>query len=730
MNFRLPLAATLAAVFAVTASVADAQEQLLWSRPWSNYTTIPSRTWTAPLEDVEAADDFDVQGTITRVVFEADGCFGCQVPTVSGATLRFYSWNNGTPGALQHQVDVAAPSPLLLFNPQLPTTVEMRLPTPFLATGRHFVSMQVHFQGSGHWGVWSSSVGNPTLSWTKVRNNLTGGQWTTPNVNPAIAQQLFADMTFSVFGMPAGAGPQLPIPCQTWSELPTAIPPATTFAAWRAVKAFAADDAWAVGDKLMPSSGITGSMTVTMHWDGSAWSEVPSPNPGPVGLENTLLYAVDGVASSDLWAAGLYTRSSGGGWTGPQVFAMHWDGAAWTPPPNLPMPNNSVGAGVTGSRVFDIKALASNDVWFVGFWIDVVSSASGLTTRPGLLMRWDGSGMQQTILPIVTGVGSQSFAAVDASGPNDVWVVGGAASSGSAAGTSVPVVFRFDGANWTHTPCAVPSLPGWRLDLYDVAAPAPNDVFVFGVMSTQSPTPQSQYFVSHWDGSAWTVLPGPPNGGKAAVLAGNDIWAVGTQVMHWNGASWSVAQEFLGVTGPGLGAVDAIGPCELLAVGGQTRIGQITPFAARIDHPDYWRTMERLPTVPQRAPGVLRALTPPRAGLSLQVAISDPGNALASASAMTFWLAAMTPAPGYPFPSPLPFGGAGGGLGELFLDALAIGFVSSPVSLVPGVNAAAHAVVLPASPAVVGMDLFTQGLLFGSSGAVLVSNGLDLHIGS
>ncbi|HEX9311780.1 MAG TPA: hypothetical protein VGA30_02995, partial [Actinomycetota bacterium] len=43
-------------------------------------------------------------------------------------------------------------------------------------------------------------------------------------------------------------------------------------------------DVWAVGD--------SGSLTLSEHWDGSAWSIVPSANPG------------------DLWAVGFDATSS------------------------------------------------------------------------------------------------------------------------------------------------------------------------------------------------------------------------------------------------------------------------------------------------------------------------------------------------------------------------------------------------------------------------------------
>ena len=124
-------------------------------------------------------------------------------------------------------------------------------------------------------------------------------------------------------------------------------------------------------------------------------------------------------------------------------------------------------------------------------------------------------------------------------------------------------------------------------------------------------------------------------------------------------------------------------------------------------------------------------MTPPRVGQSLQVEISDPSNARGAATAATFWLAAAAPAPGHPLPLLIPFGGSASGVGEAFLDPMAIGFVSAPVALVPGTTVATHGVTVPANPALVGMDLFTQGLLIDTTSLanLIVTNGLDLHLG-
>src|SRR5947209_4829204 len=55
------------------------------------------------------------------------------------------------------------------------------------------------------------------------------------------------------------------------------------------IAALSSADIWAVGN--------VESQTLTMHWDGSQWSIVPSPSAGT-------LYGVAAVSSTNVWAAG------------------------------------------------------------------------------------------------------------------------------------------------------------------------------------------------------------------------------------------------------------------------------------------------------------------------------------------------------------------------------------------------------------------------------------------
>ncbi|MGB8915637.1 MAG: hypothetical protein WCC89_02190 [Candidatus Sulfotelmatobacter sp.] len=141
-----------------------------------------------------------------------------------------------------------------------------------------------------------------------------------------------------------------------------------------AVSGAASNDVWSVG-----YLGAVGA-TLTEHFDGSAWSAVPSPNPG--GAENALL-GVTEVASNDAWAVGFYVASGNQG--RPQkTLVEHWDGTSWTvvPSPNLGGNNSQT----VSNELRGVIAVSANDVWAFGD-----SDAFGPEQLTNLVIHWDGT---------------------------------------------------------------------------------------------------------------------------------------------------------------------------------------------------------------------------------------------------------------------------------------------------------------------------------------------------
>jgi hypothetical protein len=64
------------------------------------------------------------------------------------------------------------------------------------------------------------------------------------------------------------------------------------------VAATSATNAWAVGISSTP----TADQTLILHWDGAAWTQVPSPSPNA----SSDLFGVGATAATNAWAVGSY----------------------------------------------------------------------------------------------------------------------------------------------------------------------------------------------------------------------------------------------------------------------------------------------------------------------------------------------------------------------------------------------------------------------------------------
>jgi hypothetical protein len=107
----------------------------------------------------------------------------------------------------------------------------------------------------------------------------------------------------------------------------------------REIDATATDDVWAVGDEPGQRQGT--SHVVIMHWDGKAWSRVPVPQiPTPASFKSTFQFELRGVAAvskDDAWAVGFLLGDTTDFYK-QQTIALHWDGKAWS---QVPSPNFS-----------------------------------------------------------------------------------------------------------------------------------------------------------------------------------------------------------------------------------------------------------------------------------------------------------------------------------------------------------------------------------------------------
>ena len=184
-----------------------------------------------------------------------------------------------------------------------------------------------------------------------------------------------------------------------------------------------AGDAWAAGDYL---TGGNLRQTLLLHWDGTSWTLVPSPNAGSGA--NTL-QAVAAVAANDAWAAGSSVDAGGLHHT----LIEHWNGTAWT---IVPTPD---GAHTT-TTCSAWPPSGENDVWAVG------ASTTAAGAYQTLTEHWNGSAWTVVPSPNVAGAGNLLYR-VSAAATGDVWAVG---YLGTGPGVYAPLALHWDGSTCTN----------------------------------------------------------------------------------------------------------------------------------------------------------------------------------------------------------------------------------------------------------------------------------------
>ncbi len=118
-------------------------------------------------------------------------------------------------------------------------------------------------------------------------------------------------------------------------------------------------DAWAVGDY----STADGTQTLILHWDGTAWTQVPSANAG--GDER-----LDGVAATsagNAWAVGTVTPARGL----TSTLTVHWDGTAWAQ-----VTSPDLGGPGSENSLDGVAASSASDTWVVGMTGSPIEAAA------------------------------------------------------------------------------------------------------------------------------------------------------------------------------------------------------------------------------------------------------------------------------------------------------------------------------------------------------------------
>lgn len=116
------------------------------------------------------------------------------------------------------------------------------------------------------------------------------------------------------------------------------------------VSAISATDIWAVGSYTIPNAEGSPYQNATMHWNGTSWSIVAAPQPS-ASLD--ILTSVTAISANDVWAVGLFAAPNG--YEAP--LTLHWDGSIWSVVPSPAGSGSSELLGVAAVSSTDVWAV-------------------------------------------------------------------------------------------------------------------------------------------------------------------------------------------------------------------------------------------------------------------------------------------------------------------------------------------------------------------------------------
>jgi hypothetical protein len=194
-----------------------------------------------------------------------------------------------------------------------------------------------------------------------------------------------------------------------------------------------AADIWAVG-YTVDSNG--NQRPLSMHWNGTQWSIIATPN---VGAENSRLKSVAAVSASDVWAVGYHEPTQAGY---AQTLVEHWDGTQWSV---VSSPN----AGPYHNYLYGAFADSAGHVLAVGYYLD---GTTGMLRT--LVEGLDGTQWRVVPSPNIEGIHNILFG-VTVLPSGDLWAVG--QDYNSVTGGQRTLIERFDTHGCTPSPTATPS---------------------------------------------------------------------------------------------------------------------------------------------------------------------------------------------------------------------------------------------------------------------------------
>jgi hypothetical protein len=341
------------------------------------------------------------------------------------------------------------------------------------------------------------------------------------------------------------------------------------------VTALASDNVWAAGFAIRQYV-IDGASSVTFdplvqHWNGTAWSAVPTPS---LGTDNYgQLQAIAAHSPDRIWAVGNQELPNNGNGS----LIEQYNGTAWSLVP-ADDPSDADSSGLLG-----VAATGRADAWAVGY-------ANYPDRSEPVAQHWNGT--RWTRSPLPTGLGSATLTAVAARGPADVWAAGYLTGDPVSGRPSEPLLLRWNGGSWSRV--ALPSTTNRGLARLNAITVSGRDVWAVGSSTVGGAVNRKPLaFSIGRDGAVIEDTPDEQGQLNAVTVVNGEVWAVGYRYEDYEPLSYALRRSPDGVW-ERAAAPDAVGATlfglttvahssTLWTVGAMDGIqpGLPTPLAAR-----------------------------------------------------------------------------------------------------------------------------------------------------
>jgi hypothetical protein len=305
-----------------------------------------------------------------------------------------------------------------------------------------------------------------------------------------------------------------------------------------AVTCISARNCWAVGSF---DRGTT-PLNEALHWDGTRWSKIATPQPGMPGNVANSLNGVSCVSFRDCWAVGSHTTQGGIG----ENAALWWNGARWSVV-HVPEPGQKVVGD--GRELSGVSCTTFNSCLAVGGYVGADSAELNDA------LRWNGfSWLRTTTANPGTGHHSK-LTAVTCTSSSNCWAVG---SYDHGAGQFNEALY-WDGTSWSRVATPDPGTSGSSVHILNgVSCGSRFSCWAVGSHITDG---IGHNVVLGWNGVSWSAVHVPQPGQKTAgddgdtrelngvsctghthcVAVGGYISSAKTErneALRWNGLQW------------------------------------------------------------------------------------------------------------------------------------------------------------------------------------------------